>query len=296
MHSVMTPLWITLFACSSGLVASDDPVAWAAIGPGSERPVWMFRLDNKQWLRSPAPIAHRASSLGLGISRESLVLTMQCFWGDCGNESLRHSVGPPVHALTTQDLETWAPAMWRLIDPDDRVPIDTEIRGDRVWYYGTAAGVRGDPAKHRSEHTLYVATIQGDRIADPKPVFRGSAVADPAPVEVAGESLLFMTTKPGMEIGMATGTPLRLAKTWPNVSVPHAMVVGEEVWLWAQTVRDNRLVPVRSISRDGGRQWTDWDAPLQTDDIGGCGNPVGSEFNGVPVVFCVTEPLMVPPP
>lgn len=295
MHSVMTLLWLTLFACSSGLDASDDPVAGAAIGPGSERPVWMFQLNGEQWSRSTEAIAHRASSLGLGVSGGSLVLTMQCFWGDCGKESLRHSVGPPVHAITTRDLSVWKPAMWRLVDPEDRVPIDTEIRGDRVWYYGTEAGMRGDPAKHRAEHMLYAATIAGDRMVEPTVVFQGLGVADPAPLTVGEASVLFMTTKPGMEIGMAAGSPLRLTKTWPNVSVPHAMTVGDEVWLWAQTVRDGRLTPVRSISRDGGRQWTDWDAPLQTADIGGCGNPVGSVFNGVPVVFCVTEPLMVPP-
>ena len=295
MHSVMTLLWLTLFACSSGGPAVDRPVAGAALGPGAERPVWMFQYVNERWTRSSEPIAHRASSLGLGQSGDALVLTMQCFWGDCGDEALRHSIGPPVHAITTTDLRAWQPAMWRLVDPDDRVPIDTEIRGDRVWYYGTKAGMRGDPAKHRAAHTLYTATVRGERMVEPRAIFQSPGAADPAPLLVGNDSLLFMTTQPGREIGLASGTPFALKRTWPNVSVPHAMVVGDDIWLWAQTVRDGRMVPVRAISRDGGGQWSDWDAPLPLDGTQGCGNPVGIVFNGVPIVFCVTEPLMTKP-
>jgi hypothetical protein len=270
----------------------DNPVAGAALGAGDERPVWLFERGPSGWSRRPKAIAHKVSSLGLGINGDQLVLTMQCFWGDCGSERKRRTIGPPVHTLSTSDLAHFTPGMFRLVDPDDRVPIDTEYRqGGAIWYYGTHAGVVGDPAAHKDPHSIYRATIVGDRIVDPQLMMTGPGLADPAPIQFRGDTLLFLTTQPGRAIGMAQGSPLRITKTWSGVSVPHAMVVGDEIWLWAQQVRQGKMVPVRSISRDGAQSWTDWQTPLPTDDIAGCGNPVGGVFRGTPLVFCVTEKI-----
>jgi len=274
----------------------DDPVAGHAIGPGADRPVWMFRLNGAQWERSPDPVAHSVSSLGLGLDGDQLILSMQCFWGDCGSESLRRKIGPPIHAITTTDLVTWAPHMARLVDPEDRVPIDTEVRGEEVWYFGTVAGAMGDPAKHTERHRIYRAQRKGDKLVSPELMLEGSGLADPAPLTVGDQQFLFLTTKPGMSIGIARGTPLRVTREWGGVSVPHAMWVGKQIWLWAQTVRKGRMIPVRSISEDMGATWSEWDAPLPMDGLTSCGNPVGVVFDGAPVVFCVTEPLgMVKP-
>jgi len=227
-----------------------------------------------------------------------LVLTMQCFWSDCGSESKRKTDGPPVHALTTSDLKTWKAAMWRLKDPDDRVPIDTEFRAEagqsQIWYYGTRAGALGDPARHKEPHAIYSAQVEGDRVVSPVLHLRGLGLADPAPLTVQGESWLFLTTQPGRSIGLAKGQPLRVVREWNGVSVPHAMVVGDAIWLWAQRVEQGQMVPVRSVSHDRGQTWSDWSTPLPVSDISGCGNPVGAIFQGDPVVFCVTEPLGVP--
>ena len=122
-----------------------------------------------------------------------------------------------------------------------------------------------------------------------------AAQDDPAPVTVGQETMLFVTTQPGRAIGLATGTPFVLQREWTGVSVPHAMVVGREVWLWAQTVRDGRMIPVLSKSADAGQQWSDWSAPLPLEGLDGCGNPVGAVFQGAPVVFCVSEPLRFRP-
>lgn len=281
---------LTLLACWG-----DAPVAGLALGPGDNRPVWMFRENEGRWTREPVAVAHSVSSLGLGVDGDQLVLTMQCFWGDCGSESKRRSDGPPVHALTTTNLKDWKAAMWRLRDPEDRVPIDTEYRkaadGPKVWFYGTQAGVMGDPAKHRSPHTILSASLVDGRLERPSVHIQGPGLADPAPVTVAGETWVFLTTQPGRSIGWARGEPLRMVREWQGVSVPHAMVVGDAVWLWAQRVEQGRMVPVRSISKDRGLTWSEWSSPLPVDDIGGCGNPVGAVFKGKPVVFCVTEPL-----
>ena len=85
-------IWILLALGCLG----DQPVAGAAIGPGQDRPVWMFERTKDGWKRRAEPIAHSVSSLGLGVVGDRLVLTMQCFWGDCGSVLHRHRVGPPV--------------------------------------------------------------------------------------------------------------------------------------------------------------------------------------------------------
>jgi len=225
---------------------------------------------------------------------------MQCFWGDCGSELKRKQIGPPVHWLVTSDLKTFEPGMMRLVDPDDRVPIDTEMRSEKgmssVWYFGTEAGMTGDPADHANDHRIYRARVEGSRLVQPTLMLDGPGLADPAPIEVGKETLLFLTTQPGRQIGMARGTPFRIQQRWSGVSVPHAMMVGSELWLWAQTVREGRMIPVRSKSRDGGQTWTEWESPLPLDGLEGCGNPVGAVFAQTPVVFCVTEPVGAPRP
>ena len=67
----MLILIITLLGCWG-----DKPVAGAALGPGVDRPVWMFRLGGDGWKRKKEPVANSASSLGLGVVDDRLVLTM----------------------------------------------------------------------------------------------------------------------------------------------------------------------------------------------------------------------------
>ncbi|MGB0637910.1 MAG: hypothetical protein ACPGTU_01175 [Myxococcota bacterium] len=285
----------TLFGCWG-----DAPVAHHALGSGADRPVWMFRKTDAGWSRNTEPVAHGMSSLGLGQNEKSLILTAQCFWGDCGSERLRKKIGPPVHAIQTQDLSRWEAAMWRLKDPADRVPIDTEYRSDtegsQVWYYGTAAGALGDPAQHAQPHQIYSADVVDGLLESPVMHLRGNGFADPAPLRFQGQQWVFLTTDPGRKIGLAKGTPLRVEREWDGVSVPHAMIVNESVWLWAQRVERGKMVPVRSISKDGGQTWSQWSNPLPMEGLEGCGNPVGAVFKGTPVVFCVTEPLGAPKP
>ena len=137
-------------------------------------------------------------------------------------------------------------------------------------------------------------TYESDRLVEPTLHIQGAGLADPSPIKVAGEQWVFLTTRPGRAIGLAKGKPLQIVREWQNVSVPHAMVVGDAVWLWAQRVEQGVMVPVRSISHDRGQTWSEWSTPFAVNDISGCGNPVGAIFEGDPVVFCVTEPLGVP--
>jgi hypothetical protein len=277
-------LLLTLFACT------DAPVASHALDPErTDRPVWMFEQTEQGWRRSPTPVGHGMSSLGLGVQGDTLVLTAQCFWEECGSLLWRQLTGPPVHAIASQDLEHWEPRMWRLVDPDDRVPIDTELHGEHIWYFGTPAGQHGDPALVQADHTIYRATLDGDTLRAPEAMLSGAGLADPAPVTYRGRQMVFLTTLPGRQIGRATGSPLQLDKRWDHVSVPHAMVVDEALWLWAHTVREGRHVPLRSVSTDG-EHFSSFEAVLPTEDID-CANPVGTVWQGRPVVFCVSEPL-----
>ena len=295
MHIEMHILLLAILGCWG-----DKPVAGAALGPGVDRPVWMFQQGPKGWVRKDTAVAHGVSSLGLGRVGNRLVLTMQCFWGDCGSESKRREIGPPVHLLSTTDLKIFNAGMLRLVDPDDRVPIDTEMRENQgvseVWYFGTQSGMKGDPALHADAHNIYSATVEGSRLVNPQLKISGRGFADPSPIDVDGKTLLFLTTIPGRQIGMAEGSPLTVQKTWDGVSVPHAMIVGQQIWLWAQTVRAGRMIPVRSISNDAGQSWSDWEAPLPLEGLEGCGNPVGDVLNESPVIFCVTEPIGAPRP
>jgi len=282
-------LILTLLAC-----LSDPPVAVHTMDPSAtDRPVWMFQRGTSGWTRSTDPVAHRMSSLGLGTDGTGLVLTANCYWKICGSVMWRHLVGPPVHGLRTTDLSSWTPVMWRLVDPQDRIPIDTEIgqRGEHTvaWYFGTQPGVEGDPALHQTQHTLFQAQMEDDRLVDPKPLIVGSHLADPSYVRFQGADFLFMTTMPGGAVGLARGDPLQLVREWRGVSVPHAMVVGKELWLWAHQIIDGLHVPVRSVTRDG-ESWSDFSRVLPTQGLD-CANPVGIVWKETPVVFCVSEPL-----
>ncbi len=285
------------FALSLACIG-DPPVADRALARVSNpaRPVWMFRYGPSGWTRDPEPIAHSMSSLGLGQMANRLVLTTQCFWKDCGSIFWMHRVGPPVHAIATTDLEHWSPLMWRLVDPEERIPIDTELRQDgrEIWYYGTPRGEEGDPALRVDPHTIYRATIAGERVVDPTPMITGPQLADPAPIRLGGETLLWLTTRPGQAVGLARGEPLAIVREWPGISVPHASRVGEEIWVWAHRIDRGRHVPVLSRSTDG-ETWSPFTAVLDMNGLDGCANPVGAQFLGTPLVFCVQEPLTPSP-
>jgi len=271
----------------------DPPVASRALGADAHtgRAVWMFRQTDGGWARSATPVAHAMSSLGLGMVDGAVVLTAQCWWDDCGSLLWRHIVGPPVHGIQSTDLEQWSPVMWRLVDPEDRVPIDTELRptadGAEVWYYGTPSGQLGDPAMFDTPHTIFSARVEGERLVDPVARMTAPHLADPAPVTFRGQEMVFLTVRPGHAAGLAMGEPLQIVHTWEGVSVPHGVVVGDALWLWAHRVEEGRFVPVRSVSADG-RHWSPWEAILPTAGTS-CANPVGAVVQSEPVVFCVEE-------
>lgn len=261
--------------------------------PDARTHVWMFRSTNGVWTRHPSPLAHSMSSLGVGNLGDTLVLTGQCWWGSCGSEIHRWLSGPPVHGIQTRDLVTWTPAMWRLDDPAGMIPIDTEIvvrpEGTSLWYYGVPVGPRGDPAKRTADHRLRRASLDDGQFVQPVDVVVGPHLADPIPVWFRGERLLFATSRPGAEVSQYSGDPPVSVQTWKGVSVPHAMVVDDELWLWAQRIRNGRRSPVRARSSDG-RTFTEWETPLPNPGKEDCANPVGTVFRGEPVMFCLSEP------
>jgi hypothetical protein len=87
-----------------------------------------------------------------------------------------------------------------------------------------------------------------------------------------------------------TGSPLQRRHRFQGVSVPHALVVDDALWLLATQVNQGRQQPVRAISRDG-KTFSDFEPflPLKADEV--CASPVGVDLNGKIAVLCVEEPL-----
>ncbi len=295
-------MWPLLTACSW----VDPPVVADVVGhdPGAERHVWLFREQaDGSFARDPAPFAHSLSSLGLAVVDDALVLTAVGVWLGSVSEWRREWLGAPLHALSTADLETWEPLLWRLGgDEDNRVPIDPQLHsgpsGLELWYYAVPPMERGDPALHTAERVIARARLDG-RATWVEDVLTAPSLADPSPVEFQGRTLLFATTRPGSEITLFAGEPLVRVRTWPDVSVPHAFVHEGVLQLWASQWVGSQQVAVRATSTDG-RTFTPWERPLPMAGLRHCASPVGASWQGQVVVACADEepvvPMTGPPP
>jgi len=270
----------------------DPPVADEAFGPG-ERAVWVFR--GPELRRDPEPLAHGWSSLGAGVVDGTLVVTGLCWWEGCGSMWRRKLLGPPVHALTTDDGATWEAAMFRLSDdPTDRVPIDPSVAvtdaGPELWYYAVDAELRGDPAHLRDDHVLARATLDGHFATWTDDAVSAPMLADPSPALFAGQRWLAATSRPGQEVTLWQGDAV--VRRFSGVSVPHLSVRDDRLVLWAQTVVNGHAVAVRAESVDG-RTWGDFERPLAHPPAD-CASPVAASIAGERLVLCVDEPLHGP--
>jgi hypothetical protein len=68
------------------------------------------------------------------------------------------------------------------------------------------------------------------------------------------------------------------------------MIVDDTLWLLATQITNGRPQAVRSTSKDG-IEFTDFEPflPLGAEEV--CSSPVGAQFKGKTVVFCVEEPI-----
>jgi hypothetical protein len=289
-------VWLLFGACSW----IDPPVVEAVVGhdPGAERHVWLFREQaDGTFQRDPAPFAHSLTSLGLAVVDDTLVLTALGVWMGSISEWRRNWLGAPIHGLSTTDLETWKPIIWRLHrDPADRAPIDPQLHvtpdGLSLFYLAVPPMERGDPALAPTDRTISRAKVDGGATWDAD-VLTAPTLADPSPVSFLGQDWLFATTRPGNEITLFAGEPLARVRTWSGVSVPHAFVHDGKLELWANRWLGGQQVAVRTLSADG-RNFTAWQQPLPIEGLRHCASPVGASWQGKIIVVCVDELPVVP--
>ena len=140
----------------------------------------------------------------------------------------------------------------------------------------SASVVAGDPAAGQVKAQACVAChgADGNSTNSGFPSLAGQVSG-----YIAGQLAAFKSGKRANAIMMGLAQPLS-AEDMDDI----------DAWYAAQTIAP------RSISEDQGVTWSEWDAPLPLAGVMSCGNPVGVEFHGTPVVFCVTEPIGKPKP
>ena len=139
-------------------------------------------------------------------------------------------------------------------DDDSRAYIDPQMFEGKLWYI-TPQHSTGDPAEQQALTPIRSSHPGTER-------FVGYQLADPSPVRFKGELHLFATQ--GMHILHAKGDPMTKVMVHPRkndlfykANVPFATVMGEEIWLIAQTMVNGRRLPVISKSTDA-ETWTNW--------------------------------------
>ncbi len=286
-------VWLLWTACA----LLDPAPAGEAVGhdASASRPLWLFREDGRGgFVRAREPFAHSFSSLGLVADGDRLVLLGLGRFPGAFSMWRRDWLGPPLHGLETEDLDTWDPVMWRLRgDPEDRIPIDPQPHlgeeGLEVYYYAAPSEQQGDPAQFAGGHRIARARV-GRTAAWSEDVLTAPLLADPCPVTFQGRALLFATSQPGAEAALFEGDPLEPVEVFGGVSVPHAFVHDGVLQLWVQQQRRQGAVALRSTSEDG-RTFTSFEEPLPMDGLGNCASPVGASFDGEVVVVCLDEAL-----
>ena len=248
--------------------------------------------DGARWTRQEEPVAEGWQSLGLHVLEDGrlaltgLALTGRASWWE------RNVSGPPVRGLVSADGRTWEAAEWSWSDPGAGAPqaIDPQYLGEQLWYVHHEG--EGDPVAAGRDNAL--------RVTPPGvTVLSATGLADPSPVRLGNELLVFVTAHPHAvqgyrlaEPGGAGGEAERIFNAG-GVTVPYALVVGEELWLFAQQARGGQRRPVLARSRDG-RSFSAFapvdlgpDAPRHcTSPVAG---PVPDAAGGGLVLLCVEE-------
>lgn len=261
------------------------------------RKLWLFENTDQGFVRRTPHIARDISSLGAVVVDQELILTGLCWWPGCGTPAemkLRQELGPAVFGISTRDLKNWTARQWRLVDEKGFTPIDPQLQetknGLELWYFGAPGQAHMDPM-NRDRHEIRRATLQDDgRFHATHTVLNEPGLADPSPVTFQGEPWVFATQFAAESIVAYSGNPLQRRKRFKGVSVPHALVVNDVLWLLAIRVVQGRQQPVRAISKDG-QIFSEFEPflPLEAHEV--CASPVGVDFNGKIAVFCVEEPL-----
>jgi len=232
------------------------------------------------------PVAWSFSSLGAAVVGGELWVTgLQSLAPPTRIEEWRGQLF--VDLLATRDLVTWdlrrVPVdgpRGGLIDP---APLAAP-GGPELWFARVPG--TGDPALGQRETEIFRGALSGGRFTDVSPWLRDRDLVDPAPVLFRGELEVFATRARREVVELAPGAAPRVVLA--DATVPHAFVVGDELWLLAQRGLDGRKVPVLTRSADGAT-WSE-PAPLDPDPaLRSCASPVLARFGDAWVLLCVEE-------
>ncbi len=272
-------LLLAISACL-GAVACGSP-AWT--GPDTPAVLQFASSDARNWRLLPEPAAVGLVSLGWGRGPDGEVRVTGVVPHRAEHPWSRRLLGEPVAGLRWED-GAWARATWRVRAGEDVALLDPQWHGDRLWYMA-AEGRGGDPVGPDRRNAIAVSP-GGTRVLE------GRGLADPAPVDFAGERFLFVTAWPTrvaqFRLPPDGGSP-ELLREWAGLSVPFATVVDGELWLLAQATVQGRRLPVVARS-DDGRDWSAFTLMVPWTASRACTSPVMGEVeDGEWRLLCVDE-------
>ncbi len=255
--------------------AEDAPPA----RPSTPRGVVLHTsADARTWTRVPGYVDAHLETLGLSVRPDGTLWVTGLVFGLRPGLWEQYISGPPVRGLTF-DGDAWRPQEWWVSDPGVVNYIDPQWLDDELWFV-SRPGRGGDPAEHGANNTVRSTPPPTERLAL-------ASVTDPSPARFKGELLLFLTA--AGQVQLWAGEPLRLRRSWKGVTVPYAVAVGDELWLYAQAAGPRGRRPVVSRSTDG-HAWSGFDEVLPASTEGSCTSPVmGPHPKGGWLLLCVEE-------
>ena len=245
--------------------------------------VWVWRSPDRQtWTMDPEPLAEGFDSLGLaeiepGIWRLSGL--------DHRREVPRWERYLPLKTWGFEgDLDSWERGSWSVDDEGTVNFVDPQWFEGQL-FYTQRDGMGGDPALDQAPNKL--------RSSPPPTTWaEGAGLADPSPVRFQDRVLLFATN---WHRGVVLYEDGQERMALGGVTVPFALVVGDELWLLVQQSFEGVRQPMLSRSRDL-QTWTPWEPVLPSGhQLSSCTSPVMAPRGEGAVLFCVEELWAAPP-
>lgn len=266
--------WLVLVAACG----AEPPPPPLRTGP--TQVLWFTSADGHNWQQQAEPLAEHFVSLGLSVRPDGLLWVTGIDQGGAERGWWSRHFGDPEAAGLVFDGQRWSRTSWPVADPDSPALLDPQWLGDALWYV-SRGGQAGDPAEGGG-------SVQIRSAPPPRVHLEGPGITDPSPVYFQGALRLFVSAL-GKGVVQLEGEPLVEVQRFPQVQVPQAVVIGDELWLVAQGRIRARRQPVLARSKDG-RSFTPFVPLLPWDAIEHCTSPVlGPHPGGGLVLLCVAE-------
>jgi hypothetical protein len=264
----------------------QPPVALLEPDPAAPFVVYAWTSEDLTTWTPRGPVAWSFSSLGAAVVDGELWVTgLQHLEAPSRWEEWRGQLF--VDLLATRDLATWEVR---------RLPVDgprgglidpaPHIEGGRTELWFARVPGTGDPAEGPRPATLLTGQLANGRFSAVGPWAEGDGLLDPAPTRFRGRLRVFATFGHREVVEVFAEAPPRTLLA--DATVPHALTVGDELWLLAQQQRGGRKLPILTRSADGEH----WSEPAVLDPdprLGTCASPVLEPWDGGWVMLCVEE-------